>query len=505
MTNVLEYLENAAEQYSDEIKIVSGEQKCTYRQLCDQAKAAGSFLLKYNLKGRPAAVYMEKGIPALAALFGIVYAGGFYVFINTWNPENRIRKILDVCEDCVVITDRDHVEKAAAFGSENELLLIEDLSSGAIDEAGLDAVRKASSPADPLYSIFTSGSTGVPKGVLISHECVLDFMNYFPDTFGIADTDVIGNQAPFDFDVSVKDIYGAMKTGAKLVIIPTPAFALPNAALDILCEEHVTVLIWAVSALCQISMMKGFDYKVPEDIRLVMFSGEAMPLVQLAIWQRHLPEAEFVNLYGPTEITCNSTYYRISRSAEELDVLPIGKPFPGRKVFLLGEADLEISEQNITGELCTGGQSLAIGYYRDPETTGRAFTSDPRDGHQAERIYRTGDLAYYNKDGDLVFAGRKDFQIKHMGHRIELEEIERTLEKIPGVGRIVCVYDNEKKRIHAFYIGERDKREIRIEAAGFLPAYMIPTKWKQLENIPVTRNGKADRAALAEMISEKRK
>ena len=507
MRNALEYLENAALRFGDEVKISDPDGSCSWNRLMSRAKACGSFLLEKAalVKGRPVAVYMEKGIPALEAFFGIVYAGGFYVCINTRNPENRIRQILDVCEDCPVITDAAHKEKAEAVAGGRSVLLIEDLIKTPVNEAKLIEIRTASCPDDPLYSLFTSGSTGVPKGVLISHACVLDFIDYFPDTFGILERDIIGNQAPFDFDVSVKDIYSALKTGAKLVIIPTSAFALPNEVLDILCREHVTVLIWAVSALCMISMLKGFDYKVPADVRLVMFSGEAMPLPQLAIWQKHLPNAEFVNLYGPTEITCNSTYFRIEKNAGEMEILPIGKAFPGRHVFLLDENNTEITSSGATGEICTGGTSLALGYYRNPEASEKAFTSNPLPGFKIERIYRTGDLAYYDENGDLIFAGRKDFQIKHLGHRIELEEIERTLEKIPGVSRMVCIYDHAKKKIHGFYIGEKDKKEIRIEASEYLPPYMIPSKLKQLETMPMTKNGKADRAALAAMITESKK
>ncbi len=505
MTNILEHLENAAGRSGDEIKITDQNGSCSYRTLMENSKAAGSFLAKRLKKNSPAAVYMDKSIHALEAFFGIVYAGGFYVMINTRNPDKRILQILDVCENCLIITDREHYDKCRSFGNGSEVILIEEIIKTEPDETILNEIREASGPDDPLYSLFTSGSTGVPKGVLISHRCVIDFIDYFPDIFGITENDIIGNQAPFDFDVSVKDIFSALKTGAKLVIIPTSAFTLPNQVLDVICEEKVTVLIWAVSALCLISMMKGFDYKVPESVRLVMFSGEVMPPSQLRIWKQNLKKAEFVNLYGPTEITCNSTFYRIKQDEEIPDIIPMGKPFPGRKVFLLDSNDKEITGTGITGEICTGGTSLALGYYRNKEATDKAFTTAPLCEGYTGRIYRTGDLAYYNDDRDLIFSGRKDFQIKHMGHRIELEEIERALENISGVDRMICLYDNIKKKIHAFYAGEKGKKEIRIEASVLLPPYMIPSKWHSLETIPLTKNGKADRTALANTIKEQNK
>lgn len=168
----------------------------------------------------------------------------------------------------------------------------------------------------------------MPKGVLVSHRAVLDFIGYFTELFQITDQDVIANQAPFDFDVSVKDIYSMLRTGATMVIVPTAMFSTPPVLLDYLCEKRATTLIWAVSALCLISGLKGLDYRVPDAVNKVLFSGEAMPVKHLNIWKKHLPDAFFVNLYGPTEITCNCTYYRIEREFGEQEKLPIGRPFP---------------------------------------------------------------------------------------------------------------------------------------------------------------------------------
>jgi len=509
MENVLELLENAAARCRDELKIREPGRACSYPELAEGARRTASALARFSrerahtegnkqtgpgIKGRPVAVFMDKGIDALTAFLGIVYAGGFYVMLNPRNPAARIRNALDVLETDVLITDRAHEETARSIARRETILLIDELVKAKEDRNLLAAIRRTSSPDDILYSMFTSGTTGTAKWVTISHRCVLDFMEYFPDMFCISEKDIIGNQAPFDFDVSVKDIYSAFKTGASLVIIPTPYFTFPKTVLDYICDEHVTVLIWSVSALCLISLLKGFEYRVPKDVRTVLFSGEAMPVTQLALWQAALPRAEFVNLYGPTEITCNCLYYRVKENAETMQVIPIGSAFPGREVFLLDRENRQITKPGIRGEICVGGTSLSHGYYRAKEVTDKVFTNDPRG--LLPRIYRTGDIGYLDENGEFIFAGRADFQIKHMGHRIELEEIEREIERLDGIGRAVCAYDDEDKKILVFYSGKAEKKELIPKLAERLPMYMLPSKFIQKDSLPVTDNGKIDRHTL---------
>ena len=191
---------------------------------------------------------------------------------------------------------------------------------------------------------------------------------------------MIGNQAPFDFDVSVKDIYSSIMTGAQLVLIPKEYFSTPPRLLDYLCDKKVTNLTWAVSALTLVSALKGLNYRVPESVKRVMFSGEAMPAKQLRIWQEKLPDAKFVNLYGPTEITCNCTYFPIERQYEDSEKIPAGKAFPGRRVILVDEEGKQVTEPGVQGEICSAGESLANGYYKEPEQTAEKFVLYPVDG-----------------------------------------------------------------------------------------------------------------------------
>ncbi len=501
MRNVLEYLEHSAREYPEKIVAEDINRRCSYRELLENAKHIGTSLAKIEPPGKPIAVFMEKSVEALTAFMGIVYAGCFYILINPEQPVFRIQQILQVSGAECIITLNNTEEILLKAGFTGALISYQELLKNDINEERLEQIRDQAQDIDPLYCNFTSGSTGVPKGVLVSHRSVIDFMEYFPSLFSIGKEDIIGNQAPFDFDVSVKDIYSTLKVGATMVIIPKKYFSIPMQLLDYLCEKKVTTLIWAVSALCMITQLKGFTYKVPETVNKILFSGEAMPIKHLKLWQKYLPEASYVNLYGPTEITCNCTYYRITREFELEESLPIGRAFPNEKVFLLDEEDRQVTTPGQIGELCVSGTALALGYYNNAEQTRKAFVQNPLNPLFLETIYRTGDLAYCNEDGDFCFAGRKDFQIKHMGHRIELEEIELIINSYPDIQRACCVFDTAKNRIAAFYVGGLEGKEIQQKMQESLPAYMIPTVFYSLPELPITANGKIDRKKLLAQCS----
>lgn len=492
MGSILEILEATASRYPDNIAAEDAETSCTYRELTEKAKKAGSFLARRVKKGDPVVLFLEKSAATLAVMYGVVYSGSFYVFVSPEQPEERIMRILKRLEARIVVTTEDLSGKMKEAGFDGELYLTGDLLNGPeeTDPALLKKIRDQADRDDLLYGIFTSGSTGEPKGVVVSHGACEDFIGHFTQEFGILPTDRIGNQAPFDFDVSIKDIYSCAFTGAALVMIPRTCFAAPRDLLDFLCDRHITVLIWAVSAICIISMFRGFEYRVPTDLRFVMFSGETMPVKHLAAWQRALPDAQFVNLYGPTEITCNCTFYKVPHGVFEGTEIPAGIPFAGRVVRLLDENNKEIHETGVEGQIAVSGESLASGYYHDPERTAQSFVQ------LGQRTYLTGDLGAMGEDGLLYFHGRSDNQIKHMGHRIELGEIESAMMEIPGVERGCCIYDPQRSRIFGFYSGTPDQKELRTRLKEILPAYMIPNRIRQVEHFRLNKNGKIDRTYL---------
>lgn len=507
LKNILEYLEKSAGMYPDKIAFADPDKEITYSELVQRARGLGRALYRIVKEPRkPVPVFMGKSVDTISVFFGAVYAGCFYSLLDTKQPRARLLDILATLEQDFIITSHVYDEEIAEFGFDGSIWYLEDLESEAVepeDDDLLEKIRVQALDIDPLYCNFTSGSTGVPKGVVVGHRSVIDFIDIFTETFGFNETDVFGNQAPFDFDVSVKDIYSTIACGATMQIIPTKYFSIPTQLLDFLCDRHCTVLTWAVSAMCIVTTLHGFDYKIPTEVKKVLFSGEVMPIRHLTAWQEALPEALFVNLYGPTEITCNCTYFIVDRKYERGEVLPSGIPFPNEKVFLLDDEDKLVTEKNVNGEICVSGTALALGYYNNPEQTARAFVQNPLNKKYLEPIYRTGDLAYYNEDGQICFATRKDFQIKHMGHRIELGEIEAAMDAVPQIERACCIFANNK--INAFYIGDIDKKELSQQLGTRIPKFMIPNTFRQMESLPITKNGKIDRKALTEEYLTRKK
>lgn len=501
MNNVVQLFERTVESYPDKMAFLDEDISITYKELQKRSRSIAGFLLGKAIKpNSPVVFYMKKSVLAVCGIFGCLYARLPYCFVDIEQPDIRLHKVISLLDPPVIFTDCKNCEKARKkFSDRNtDIVQLEDIEFSVIDETVLEKVLRTYLDTDPIYINFTSGSTGTPKGVVVSHRNVIDFISNFVEIFGISSEDVLANQAPFDFDVSVKDIYSAAVTGASVVLIPREYFSVPIKLMDFLVDHQVTTLIWAVSAICFVSIMKGFHYKIPVSIKKVLFSGETMPVKQLNIWREYLPDTVYVNLYGPTEITCNCTYHIVDRAYDTNDRIPIGTAFPNEKVFLLDEEDRLVTRAGDIGEICVSGSCVAIGYYRNEEKTREVFIQNPLNHSYYERIYRTGDLAEYDDQGNLIYISRKDFQIKHLGHRIELGEIEKTAEDIDGVDRACAIYYFEKSRIHLFYSGEIEKSDLQSKLKEQLPMYMLPSKITSLENLPLNKNGKIDRVWLKE-------
>lgn len=504
--NVLEYLENSCALFPDKVIFADDKSQITYREFERQVKYLAAYLLENELNGKtgaPIAVFIDRSINSLAGFFGAVYSGCFYVPIDRQMPVARIALILDTLKPQVVLGEEKDKKILDSLERPEKLLILSRFTEETEDlkeeqEKLLLDVRRKSLDTDPLYAIFTSGSTGVPKGVLVSHRSVIDLIDNFKDEFSFTDECIFGNQAPFDFDVSVKDIYSTIKNGATMYVIPKVMFSFPAKLIAFMNEKKINTIIWAVSALRIIENLNAFTGEIPRYLRTAMFSGEVMHNKVLNYWRKYLPDVQYVNLYGPTEITCNCTYYKVDRPFADDEVLPIGVAFLNSGVFLL-DGDRQVTEKNTAGEICIKGSSLALGYYNNAEKTTEAFCQNPLNKAYPERIYRTGDIGMFNEKGELIFLSRKDDQIKHMGHRIELGEIEAAANSLDFLDAAVCLYDKAEGKIVMFYQAEAPCDKELLKAMGKkLPKYMFPNKLCHFEKLPLNKNNKIDRTYLRE-------
>ena len=424
---------------------------------------------------------------------GINMCGNFYAPLDTKSPDSRVASILSTLEAKYVITDRAHQVQLSHF-YDGVIWVIEDLLEKAEPDGG-ESNYATQIDTDPVYCIFTSGSTGTPKGVVISHRGVIDYIDWAVDTFRIDSTTVIGNQAPFYFDNSTLDIYLMLSTGATLSIIPESCFAFPSRLIDYLNDNRITFIFWVPFVLVNVANMDILEHKKPHYLKSVLFAGEVMPNKHLNYWRKHLPNCLYANLYGPTEITVDCTYYIVEREFADDEPLPIGFLCRNSDVLILVDRK-RLASPGEHGELCVRGSSLALGYYNNPEKTAVAFIQNPLHNHYPEALYCTGDIVYQNDLGEIMYVGRVDAQIKHNGYRIELGEIETAVLGTNMVENCCVVYDYSNKKIVLFYQAKADLNmaEFRKALVGSVPRYMLPNEYHREEVLKQNNNGKIDRA-----------
>lgn len=496
----LDIFEQSCVKFPDKVIFKDVDSSVSFSEVQKLSKViATNILNRVKEKNNPIVVFIDRNVESLISFLGVTYSGNFYAPIDVTQPSERINKIVNKLNPKLLINATKFEDEKIYSNDKYEKLNYKELISGSINEVVLKAVRQRMIDTDPLYVMFTSGSTGTPKGVLIKHHSVLDVVHQFKHEFGFDENNIFGNQAPFDFDVSVKDIYSTFYNGSTLTIIPKVCFMFPAKLISFINEHKINTAIWSTSVLRIVENMKGLRKEKFESLKLVMFSGEVMPIKVLNYWIKNQPEIEFVNLYGPTEITCNCSFYKVDREFDEKESLPIGKPFINTDIFLLNSDNSLITSPNTQGEICVKGSSLALAYYNDYEISSKAFIQNPLNRFYEEKIYRTGDLGEYNEAGELIFIGRMDHQIKHMGHRIELAEIEQISNSIDFINASVCVYDEAREKIVMFYEALNDNnKQVYLGLKEMLPKYMIPNEMIWFEKLPTTKNGKIDRVLLKE-------
>jgi D-alanine--poly(phosphoribitol) ligase subunit 1 len=501
---LITYAERPALRYTEGIH--------TYGELGGWVDSLAALLLSRGLqRGDVIAIGHDKQALSYALMLAAIRLGVAYVNIDVASPIARTRQILEVSAPSLLFYD-DQTYQAVmtelAIAQGCELLLLDTRSLKPANEPDLKRQHECSQQVDGstiAYIMFTSGSTGVPKGVAVTHQNVLHFIAWGQSRFSITTLDIFANLSPMYFDNSVFDFYVGLFSGASLSPISRELLTRPYELVPYLGSQFCTVWFSVPSLLLYLMTMKAFTSGALLDLRAIVFGGEGYPKVELKkLYDRFSNQAMLVNVYGPTECTCICSAHTLGPADFlELDGLPtIGHLNPNFDYRILAEDNNDAAE----GELCLIGPNVAAGYFNDPERSAASFLTVTEANRFMKRMYRTGDLVKM-VDDRFYFVGRKDNQIKHMGYRIELEEIEHALVKLPQVDQAAVVY----LRNHAAYgklVGfvacfvEVDDTALLQALGELVPDYMVPAKLIVMPELPKNANGKVDRQHLRALLDQ---
>jgi D-alanine--poly(phosphoribitol) ligase subunit 1 len=500
--NVIEYFEKGSLRTSrDKIAVREQGRDYAFEEIERYAKNCAALILKrFSGKNQPIPVFLPKSPQNIVADIGILYSGNAYANLDIKSPPQRLKGMLQNLTPPIIITSSAYVATLKALDiPEDKLLLIEQamVPESAYDNSLLLRRLESIIDTDPYCIIHTSGSTGIPKGVALNHRNTIDFVNWAFDRLGLDGTEIMGSLAPIYFDAYTLEFCTMLAKGATWVVVPEQLAMFPPKLVEFVATQPINFIFWVPTIMVNIANLDLLAKFKLDRVTKVFFIGEVFPTKHLNYWRRHLPEAMFVNLYGPIEITVACTYYIVDREFSDDDKLPVGLPCRNTEILILNEQN-QLAKVGEPGEICVRGSSLALGYYNNAERTAKGFVQNPLNPHYPEFIYRTGDSGYWNDRGEVMFLGRKDFQIKHMGYRIELGEIEHAVLQVDGIRNCCVVYNQNKKEIALFYESDNELTPgfIREKLSPLVPKYMLPSVFNWMQQMPRNPNGKIDRAKL---------
>jgi len=506
MKSAVELLERASDIYGDNIGYEDYSTKITFNELKKIAITIGTNLLKdipktTHYANRPIIVLMPKSVKCIVSYMGILYSGNPYVPLDANIPAARLQKIINNLNPEGIITEAEYSKVLGQVDLKDaKVYYYSEVTQGHPDEELIQRTISKVIDTDPIYIMYTSGSTGEPKGVTIPHRGVIDYSDWVVSTFSLSENTIMANQAPFYFDNSVFEIYGALLSGGRMVLIPEQLMLFPVKLPEFLVENKINTLFWVPTVLINVANSGALETTKLEELKVVAFCGEIMPNKQLNIWRNSNPHCLYANLYGPTEITDVCTYYIVDKEFKDWEPLPIGKACENMRIIIL-TADDKLAEPGENGEICVVGSGLSLGYWGNKEQTDKVFVKNPVNTNYNECMYRTGDLGYVNDEGLIIIQGRMDSQIKHRGNRIELGEIEKAASCIEGVRRSCALFDSEQEQIVLYLETDLEikLRKVNVELSKLIPKYMLPHSLKLLKSFPMTLNDKINRKQLPVM------
>lgn len=469
------------------------------------------------------AVFGYRSPMAFAGVLGALLAGNGYVPLNRTFPTERTEVMFERSECRTIIVDTGSLAQLAKLLDRADQSLLVILPDGPMPDEyserwprhtffGLKDLRSSDSWYEPTaipdaiaYLLFTSGSTGIPKGVMVSHRNVASYLDYMVDRYQITERDRMSQMFDLTFDLSVFDMFMAWERGAYACCPSQKTLIKPGKFI-----RDMELTVWfsvpsTVAFMKQLGVLKPRQY---ESLRFSLFCGEPLPVSSAAAWLEAAPNSILENLYGPTELTISCTLYRWdqlrSPGESELEIVPIGYPHPGMNV-LVADQNLNEVAPGEAGELLMNGPQMSLGYWRDPEKTAAAFVIPPG---KSDVYYRTGDRVRRPiGNRPLTHLGRTDFQVKVLGHRVELGEIEAVIRKVSGLDGVIAVgwpvTPSGCSGIEVFLEGEvKEKDQLHRAATSALPEYMVPRKFHFMNRLPRNVNDKFDRKAILKLLEQ---
>ncbi len=497
---VHQVFERCAEETPEKTALVFKEQQLSYDELNKRSNQLAHFLIDQGIGPEvKAGICIERSVEMVVAMLGVLKAGGAYVPIDPTYPQERIAYMFKDAQLPVILTQQQLSNK---FQDDNAKVIILDNGQETIWNRPNHNPDSGVLPENIAYLIYTSGSTGKPKGAMLQHRGLINAISSTVEKFYVHKDANVLQFASFSFDASVEEIFSTLITGATLYLSDQESLrSLPD-LIAIMRENSITNITLPPSVL---SVLQPQDFP---SLQSVVSAGEKCPVDVARRWSegRYL-----INGYGPTEATiCSATY--VVENDFDRPVVPIGRPVKNVRVYILDE-DLNPVPVGVPGELYISGEGLARGYFERPELTAERFIPDPfaQEPHRGARMYKTGDLVRYLKDGNIEFIGRLDHQVKIRGFRIELGEIEAVVKEHAAVSdaAVIAKQNGSEKRIVAYVVPQEsksfDKAQLQVELKRKLPDFMVPSAVISMEALPLNANGKLDRKALPDPDTSQRK
>ena len=515
--------DGAAKEHPKNIAVHYQDQSISYEELYSSSNRLANVLRSNGARrGDRVSFILPKSIDAITSILAILKADAMYVPIDPKTPLDRSKEIFDdsrpafiICNESTIaivqplLNSLSYTPGVIVLDSQKDgdnrgnIIRQEEIASHDSKEPEYLNIDK-----DAAYILYTSGSTGKPKGVMVSHMNLSNYIDWAIDYFRIGSKDNILSTSPLHFDMSVFDIFCPLQTGATLTLVPEQILIFPIRLIELIERRQITIWKGVSSLLSYIVKIGGLNPDKMRSLEKVIFSGENLPTKYLIEWMKRCPEKEFFNAYGPTECTGISTCYKVEDIPSDPHVpIPIGKACANTEILAIHE-DGRLAKIDEVAELCIRGSSLSSGYWNDSKKTSAYFVQNPLNDSCQDLIYKTGDLVKQLPDGNYIFIGRKDTQIKYQGYRIELGEIEHALQALDRVKDAAVIApkgaDEDNPDIVALVETDEDLNVEHIleELRKRVPKYMLPIRIQILKKLPRTENGKVDRQKLIQAFGD---